>query len=321
MVNFFHTTLSLFLFITLWPHASYAIYNGTPQFHERVGTIQDASGSCKAILYDDDIVIITAHCIDNTAENTKFILQDSPRVIPKKSYEIETIKIHPEYKNLPLTQLDIFEDLTHSVVNDIAVLKLKTPIANAKLFKKLHLAQSDKLENTSGSVWGLDHDSGDIFNLKKAMMNIDSIAPLLEPASVIKLSSLSSENKKDGKACDGDSGGPFTIEVNHEEYLVGITTYIWKDSLLWDPSFFDLPIKQQCINGNIRVASIPYFYNWLAQTINELRGKSTYPPLEIKQEIKNESSPASATNNDFKIFIPDEYKESLEKRSHLIEAK
>jgi len=174
-----------------------------------------------------NIVVTAAHCVYEGSRYVKVAAGAhdlSNGAVGQQEAEVETVIYHPQYN-------------PDTTMNDIAVLKLKTPIKFSDTVKPVCLpAHGEQLADNSQAVvagWGLTKEGGeDTSNVlmqvgiptikysdcstmyKKAKINIDQQAMIC------------GGYKEGGKdSCQGDSGGPFVFKNGDSYTLHGVVSF------------------------------------------------------------------------------------------------
>lgn len=243
-------TIGAFLSALFYFSNTLAVTNGVPYGNtfEREGTIQfspyDSSDSCRGVLFEDRFVITAAHCVYSTSIRYFHL----PRT--KESYWIYSgsIKVHPSF--------DI-----DSMQNDIAVLKLSEPVKEAKMFRPLRIATGNPVEGEKGILYTGKHENDTYFSTiqVQAILKISSVNPTLAPPNVFSVTSNNS------KICRGDSGAPFIMSGELEDYLIGLTSNGPSLPVLRSfykycrPTFMDT------------FTSIGMYHDWIQETVFELK--------------------------------------------------
>ncbi|XP_033162293.1 trypsin delta [Drosophila mauritiana] len=192
---------------------------------------------CGGSIYSQTIIITAAHCVEarDLSIRAGSSLHDSGGVV----VAVESFIIHPEYDR------SNFE-------NDVAILKLRSPLTFSDSIQTIPLAKTDPPTSSSALAtgWGF----GYFYTKPRQLQGVDL---LIRPRVVCKLKYGSSMFDGDicagriGKGgCDGDSGGPLVFN----DQLVGITSR--KGNLL-------------CLSSSL-YASVAYYRNWILSAIDEL---------------------------------------------------
>ncbi len=256
--------LLTYLFSLILSSNAFAILNGAPDFHPRLVSL--GYPGCKGVLFDSNIVLTAAHCIMESTKASGVFLHKQDGSTEK--FEIEKILKHPHFNS---ERLLFFKE---SLSNDIAIIQLK---GSAKFDSKpLLLFQSGQIEGFTLKVYGGKHDERydylESANIRSALMLADTNSPIFEANDRILLKPYFSDDEKTLRICKGDSGGPSIMEVNGEEYLVGITSYQFMGLNVFKNKM-NLEVKsvKDCLLTQIRVTSISRNYEWIIKTIQELR--------------------------------------------------
>jgi len=166
--------------------------------------------TCDAVIYNDRIVITTAHCIP-TDNNTEI-----------------TIRVGSSMSNsggqvVNVSRIEIHEGFGQSLSNDIAVIRLQSPLQMGVNVKSIPLANSSPKPESFASVsgWGpvgCHHaDSSSLLQTKVNIVDMDSCQKIYVQGITKNL--ICAAPLKKG-FCSGGSGGPLVSDGK----LIGIVT-------------------------------------------------------------------------------------------------
>jgi len=178
-----------------------------------------------------DIVITAAHCVyDGTSrleivagahdlDNSRATGQQKSKVTGKYS-----VKYHPAYDS-------------QSTRNDIAIIKLDTPINFTSTIQPACLPQAEEIvaDNADAIVagWGLTREGGAdtsnvLMQVGVPVINSNECAKMYKAARITIESDamMCAGYKQGGKdACQGDSGGPFVVKKDNAYTLQGVVSF------------------------------------------------------------------------------------------------
>lgn len=223
----------------LKPKPSGKIIQGTPaelgQFPYQVRiTMYGLSivlGWCGGSIISEKWVVTAAHCVRDATLPIKFIL-----------YLVEAGSLHagkPEKKTWLPGSNAFFADGYNSttLMNDIALLKLRQPFTFSETINKIDLPPSDidcgdqTNVDLTVSGFGATSNNGDASDiLLYAILNIISFSLCQEKyvGDTIPTTSFCAEDPgplPKSSVCSGDSGGPATILYDGEPILCGVVSY------------------------------------------------------------------------------------------------
>ncbi|XP_026465560.1 chymotrypsin-2-like [Ctenocephalides felis] len=211
--------------------------------------------TCGGSILHSLYILTAAHCVEGRDDDvTKFTVVAGSVSLTKggEVHQVDKITYHDKYS-------------PETMHNDIAVIKLKTPITFDNNKKTIALPKEDTIggETVQLSGWGLTaYPDGEIPDILKKMMAItyeNSICekfhengPLKPKASgdIIKPGMLCAYHKLNIGACRGDSGGPLVAEENGKLVQVGVVSWAWQYCALGVPDVY---------------ARVYYYLDWIHQ--------------------------------------------------------
>ncbi|XP_065720619.2 trypsin alpha-3-like [Drosophila suzukii] len=166
--------------------------------------------TCDAVIYSDRIVITAAHCIP-TDNNTEITIRVGSSMSNSGGQVVNVLKI------------EIHEGFGQSLSNDIAVIRLQSPLQMGVNVKSIPLANSSPTPESSASVsgWGSvachQAESNSLLETKVNIVDLDSCQKIYGQGITKNLICAVPLEKG---FCSGGTGGPLVSDGN----LVGIVS-------------------------------------------------------------------------------------------------
>ncbi|XP_044735814.1 transmembrane protease serine 9-like [Chrysoperla carnea] len=168
---------------------------------------------CSGMIVGEEYIVTAAHCVDfweASVRNYKdlYVVAGVTYAFDLASAQVRAVKEafkHPEYK--------VYDNYT--AVNDIAVLKLSSPLDFGQLVGQCELPEEDFKIEGSGIIsgWGAirnppkAHQSKDLLYANVTTVPNEACDLLNDGATQF------CAGGKDVNACGGDSGGPFAVKT------------------------------------------------------------------------------------------------------------
>jgi len=190
---------------------------------------------CTGILYQKQVVITAAHCVDGYTAEQILVSGPGDRVSEAGLYQsIGVIKHERFSRSKSLIGL-----------NDIALLVLDLPVQNARLVEIANKKSIDSLTKSKMYIYGygLDENGESPDEARRSLvLDYSKNAGKQYPSfnSSIHLA-VGKFNKKGGvysRACSGDSGGPLVSFANNKVILLGIASFGAEDCNAKSPSVY-----------------------------------------------------------------------------------
>jgi len=177
-----------------------------------------------------DIVVTAAHCVYDGTSRLEIAAGahdlDRPASGQQKSKVTGSysVKYHPAYNSV-------------STMNDIAIIKLDTPINFTSTIQPACLPEIDETvaDNADAIVagWGLTRENGAdtsnvLMQVGVPVINTRECATMYRPnrITIDSYAMMCAGYKQGGKdACQGDSGGPFVVKKDNAFVLQGVVSF------------------------------------------------------------------------------------------------
>jgi len=203
---------------------------GPQQFPYQVGlrlTIPGNAnqGTCGASINSPTRVITAAHCVDVTS-NVHVVM--GAHVLNNQNEQTQQRQI------IPVSQIVWHEDYDlATIVNDVAVIRLNTPVTFNDAIQPVLLPSGADLNNNFegyaavASGWGrFSSENVASTFLRYVQVNVMGNTPCrIRFPTLIQESTLCTAGTGGTGACNGDSGGPLTVQINGRSVMIGIASF------------------------------------------------------------------------------------------------
>ncbi|XP_021338916.1 serine protease 42-like [Mizuhopecten yessoensis] len=204
---------------------------------------------CGGTLLNENTVLTAAHCIIKRRANlfrvnvADYNRRASELERTELSVKVKKVYIHPDYNKITL-------------INDVAILKLKKPVAFGTYIQPIELATS-AMDVSSYTCyitgWGLRHIGESMTAntiLQQAAVSVISNDECQKGLSDQVTDDMICTDDPTKDTCHGDSGGPLQCEIEAGRWVqVGITSWGNKD----------------CLNGPSVYSRVSYNRAWIIE--------------------------------------------------------
>lgn len=197
------------------------------QFPYQAGLIMSIPGSvntglCGGSLISTTRVLTAAHCVDIASSvlvvlGAHMLRENEPNQVRVNVPE-SGLEYHPEYD-------------TRTLLNDIAVIKFPSAVTLNTFIRPIALAQGTN--NFAGvdavlSGWGRfgSTQATSTFLRFVNLQVITNLACRVRFPTIIQDSTICANGEGNVGGCNGDSGGPLSVQSNGQSLLVGVTSFV-----------------------------------------------------------------------------------------------
>jgi len=181
-------------------------------------------GTCGASLVSTTRVITAAHCIDIV----------SSADVHLGAHFLNREEATQVRQTIPATNIFWHEDYNRAtIVNDVAIMNLNSAVTETPAIRPIRLPRGADVDNdfagelAVASGWGR-HSSANVASefLRFVQVNVmTNTACRVRFPTLIQQSTICTAGTGGVGACNGDSGGPLTVQVQGESVMIGIASF------------------------------------------------------------------------------------------------
>ncbi|XP_061572212.1 coagulation factor VII [Cololabis saira] len=188
--------------------------------------VYKGKGFCGGVIYKPDWILTASHCLESTDKRFLKVVAGEHNIAVNESTEqiiaVAEIFMHGDYE-------------TDTADNDIALLRLETPIAYSRYAVPVCLPTRPLAERELWAVslhtvsgWGRRSENGPTSNLlRRTSVPRMRTQTCAEESGVVLTRNMFCAGYLDGRtdSCKGDSGGPLVTQYKSTTFLLGIVSW------------------------------------------------------------------------------------------------
>uniref|UniRef100_A0A336M1S9 CSON008723 protein n=1 Tax=Culicoides sonorensis TaxID=179676 RepID=A0A336M1S9_CULSO len=173
---------------------------------------------CGGTIINNEYILTAAHCVDE-ALSVEVVLG---------AHNVRENESSQKIYEVPITNIKVHEQWNPSqIINDIALLKVLTPIVYNDRIRPITLPRRKDRDNSFAQEVCLSTSTGisPVLRFVETQIITNSACGTYFPG-VIKSSNICASGRGGKSVCSGDSGGPLTVEDEGQTKQVGVTSFV-----------------------------------------------------------------------------------------------